>query len=192
MATTPIYGLPYQGLTDAPHGPNLGEELAEAVETELTRIDTDLVKPDIVLAETWYGQAITYVVKSNTTNVRADVDSTNLRVTFTAPASGNVWVELEGMAASSGVTAATGVFGTYWCLKNNADGSLVTNSSIPMITTTNTDALRLRYSTKVTGLSSGTSYTYVWQHFRGAGAGGTTWFYLGNGIGGLMRVRKAV
>lgn len=37
---TPIYGLPYQTLTDPPHGPDLGRLLAEAVEGELARIDT--------------------------------------------------------------------------------------------------------------------------------------------------------
>lgn len=40
MATTPVYNLPYQALEDAPHGPNLGQDLAEAVETEFQRLDT--------------------------------------------------------------------------------------------------------------------------------------------------------
>lgn len=39
MATTPVYGLPYQTLTDPPHGPDLGRLLAEAIEDELARID---------------------------------------------------------------------------------------------------------------------------------------------------------
>lgn len=38
-ATTPIYALPYQGLSDPPHGPDLGENLALAVEAQLARID---------------------------------------------------------------------------------------------------------------------------------------------------------
>lgn len=42
MASTSVYALPYQALTDSPHGPNLGEDLAEAVEAELQRIDTQL------------------------------------------------------------------------------------------------------------------------------------------------------
>lgn len=37
--STPTYGLPYQTNTDPPNGPLLGEELAEAVETELARIE---------------------------------------------------------------------------------------------------------------------------------------------------------
>lgn len=38
-ATTPVYALPYQELTDPPHGPDLGRLLALAVEAELVRID---------------------------------------------------------------------------------------------------------------------------------------------------------
>ena len=191
MATTPVYALPYPELTDPPNGAALGQGLAEATEAQLQRVDADLSRASIVLAETWYGVGVAYVVKSNTANSRADIDA-NLTVTFTAPSSGAVWVELEGMAATTGVTAATGVFGTYWCLKDNNGGGLVTESAIPVLPTTNTEATRLRYSTMVTGLTPGQSYTYVWQHFRGAGATGTAWFYIGGGIKALMRVRRAV
>lgn len=39
---TATYGLPYQSLSDPPHGPDLGQHLAEAVESELQRIDADV------------------------------------------------------------------------------------------------------------------------------------------------------
>lgn len=39
MPETPVYGLPFQALTVAPHGPDLGEDLANAIEAELVRID---------------------------------------------------------------------------------------------------------------------------------------------------------
>lgn len=39
MATTPTYSFPYQTLDDPPDGAALGEGLAEAVESEITRID---------------------------------------------------------------------------------------------------------------------------------------------------------
>lgn len=42
MPATSVYALPYQDLASAPHGPNLGEDLAEAVEDELVRIDADV------------------------------------------------------------------------------------------------------------------------------------------------------
>src|SRR5690242_17990592 len=40
MATTPVYGFPYQEDGDAPDGPLLGQNLAEAIETEFQRLDT--------------------------------------------------------------------------------------------------------------------------------------------------------
>ncbi len=41
-ATTPVYGIPYQELGDAPHGPNLGSQGFLEVEAELIRIDADV------------------------------------------------------------------------------------------------------------------------------------------------------
>lgn len=146
---------------------------------------------DYTLNELWYGVGQPYTIRSNTTNNRADVDAA-MTLTFTAPDTGRVWIELEGFAASTGVTAGTGVFGTYWCLRNTADGSLVTNSSLPMLPTQDSQATRLRYSTKVTGLTPGQSYTYAWQHFRGVGATGTAWWYIGGGITALMRARRCI
>lgn len=35
MPTTPVFGWPYQSRSDAPHGPNLGEQLALAIEATL-------------------------------------------------------------------------------------------------------------------------------------------------------------
>lgn len=42
MPATPIYALPYDSLTDPPDGAGMGQALAEAVETELARVDADL------------------------------------------------------------------------------------------------------------------------------------------------------
>lgn len=39
MPTTPTYALRYQGLADPPHGPNLGQNLAEDVEAQIARLD---------------------------------------------------------------------------------------------------------------------------------------------------------
>ena len=38
-AITPVYGFPFQTLTDPPDGPNLGEDLALAVEAALRSVD---------------------------------------------------------------------------------------------------------------------------------------------------------
>lgn len=47
--TTPAYGLPYQTNDDPPNGPTLGQDLAEAVEAEIVRIDGELTTTDGVL-----------------------------------------------------------------------------------------------------------------------------------------------
>ncbi len=38
MANTPVFGWPYQGRLDQPHGPNLGEKLALAIEATVNSI----------------------------------------------------------------------------------------------------------------------------------------------------------
>lgn len=48
MPATSIYSLRFQSLFDAPHGPFLGQDLAEDVEAELARIDADVADIDIV------------------------------------------------------------------------------------------------------------------------------------------------
>lgn len=50
MAVTPIYGIPYQSLTDPPNGATLGSALALEVEAELQRIDAAKAATDAVLA----------------------------------------------------------------------------------------------------------------------------------------------
>ena len=44
MATTPIYGLRYQELSDTPDGAALGRDLAEDVEAQLVRVDNVLAQ----------------------------------------------------------------------------------------------------------------------------------------------------
>jgi len=146
---------------------------------------------DYTLNERWYGEGLAYTVRSNATNVRADVDAA-MTLSFQAPDTGKVWIELEGMCASTGVTAATGNFGAYWCLRDTASGNLVPESAIPMVPTGDSQPIRLRYSTRVSGLTPGQSYTYAWQHFRGTGATGTAWWYIGGGIKAMMRARRSL
>lgn len=48
MAVTPVYGFPYQGLTEAPHGPNLGLNGFTAVENKFVTVDAAIAGlPDI-------------------------------------------------------------------------------------------------------------------------------------------------
>lgn len=49
MASTSVYALPFQALTDPPNGAGLGQDLAEAVETELARIDAEIAANEVHL-----------------------------------------------------------------------------------------------------------------------------------------------
>jgi hypothetical protein len=185
--------LPTSGPTQYPPSPTTGQYVDDATLGTLLRYNATATKwqrveQSAVLAEVWYGQTITFNAISNSTNTATDIDATNLKITFTAPDSGNVWVDLEGMGVAQSVPPGTGVFGLYWTLRDSVSG-LLTAATLAMQAS---DAVptRLRYSAKVTGLTPGQPYTYVWQHFRGS-TGGTCYFQIGGGIGALMRVRRA-
>lgn len=51
--STPVYALPYQELADAPNGPQGQQDLAEAVEGELLRMDTQPVVQVFTASGTW-------------------------------------------------------------------------------------------------------------------------------------------
>ncbi len=95
--TTPIYGLRFQELGDAPDGPGLGEDLALDVEAELTRIDAAIaainnlatVRDDEVADEAAYSGAAWIP------------GATPCAVAFTAPPSGAVMVHLKACFLSS-------------------------------------------------------------------------------------------
>lgn len=62
MGATPTYGLRFQELGDAPHGPNLGADLAADVEAELERIDGDVTGLDGRVTALENGDLIQYGV----------------------------------------------------------------------------------------------------------------------------------
>jgi hypothetical protein len=89
--TTPTYALPFQEITDAPDGPSLGEDLALAVEDELTRIDAAIATIN-GLTVAVASNAIADSAYSSTTFT----PGTNVcGVAFTAPPSGSVIVHLK-------------------------------------------------------------------------------------------------
>lgn len=81
MPTTPIYGLPYQSLSDPPNGPTLGEDLANAVEAELQRLDT----PPVAQLRQTVQQTISNSVWSAINFDTEDIDSHNGHSTATNP-----------------------------------------------------------------------------------------------------------
>lgn len=95
------------------------------------------------------GSDTAYVVTSTSF---ADIDATNLVVTFTAPASGNVLVRLCGRAAMD-VSALS-----YWNLRNASGDIAATSGLVTSGTTVSTQS----WATVVTGLTPSTSYTWKW------------------------------
>lgn len=96
----------------------------------------------------------TNILAGTATSITA-VDATNLTVTFTAPPSGKVVVELEALMGMT--STANG----YWGLLDGANAQVgKTNYMTGLGGTSN----RLKASIVVTGLTAGTSYTYKWAY----------------------------
>jgi hypothetical protein len=99
----------------------------------------------------------TGIAKSTTTTTSADVDATNLVVTFTAPPSGNVLVTLGGYA---NVTATTTQF--FWGLRSGS--SDVTGSYMGVMSTVAHSTFAS--ASVVMAVTPGTSYTWKWAFYR--------------------------
>jgi hypothetical protein len=132
--------------------------------------------PFAVLAEVIYNPGTETPVSTTSTSL-SDVDATNLAITFTAPLSGAVIVQLHGMAlaASSSTQIA-------WGLREGSS-DIANSSRIIAMTGSATSDLALQtgiYQFKVTGLTAGSSYTYKWAHRRRSGTGTAQTIYGGN------------
>lgn len=122
--------------------------------------------------------AVTYP----TTTTAAAVDTTNLRVPFTVPASGSVLVVL-----SSRVNVASRDF--YWTLFSG--GAQVADAEEHVVYDNGADASRYSYRRVFSGLTPGASLTWDWA-FRHAGAGSTSSLLVGGDHGAaLMEVWAA-
>lgn len=109
-----------------------------------------------ILAVTSYQPAADgTVLNGGTSGSAADVDATNLVVTFTAPASGNVLVRLEAP-----VTKAGGGQG-YWGLRAGASDVVA-----PQVVSdySSSGFARCTEAFYIAGLTAGTSYTYKWSY----------------------------
>jgi hypothetical protein len=105
----------------------------------------------------------------------ADVDATNLRVSFTAPKSGIVIAELvaTGLVATTSANAWTAF---NWLLRDLSN-VVVPNSTIQVlslnISTTGVWTGLPVYKVRITGLTPGTVYTWKWAHIYNMVFGGT-------------------
>lgn len=134
MPNTPIYGLPYPQLSEPPDGPAQFQALAEAVETELARIDADVaaiiadVKPYARLRQTSV-QSIPNATYTSVTFTTEDYDSVGGHSTsvntsrYTAQVAG---AYVLGGGGSFAVNAS-GVRSCQWAL----NGTTIPGSTSP-------------------------------------------------------------
>jgi hypothetical protein len=118
--STPVYALPYDSLSDPPDGADMGQDLAEAIETELARIDAGL--PDALPL--------------------ANIAAVSVSITPVAstPTSG---------AVSWGKTLPGTVY-AFACASSTVPGSTIVEVSVGTITSTGRLAWIYRTSTTVT------------------------------------------
>lgn len=112
MPTTPTYALPYQGLTDPPNGATLGELLAKAVETELSRVDSaaSAVSGRVTTLENKPAQLIGSTIKSSADQVlAAGTAAIVVSKTFTAVANETYVVTVTGVISGTN-TGSTAIF----------------------------------------------------------------------------------
>lgn len=106
-----------------------------------------------------YVESITGAWRNSTSTTFEDVDATNLVVTFVAPASGSVVVELSALASCVQTTPDI-----YWTMR---DGTVDVHAGVGVKSGAATPAdqwERCQAVFRVTGLTPGKSYTWKWAH----------------------------
>jgi hypothetical protein len=155
-ASTPLYGFPYETLNDAPDGPNLGEDLATAVETKIASLDAADValdaRLDLLEASKPYAHLLRTTTQSIANDVTTEVILWNGEVSDSASAHDTVTnsdrytIPKDGTYESSGgvgfTSNSTGRRGC-WLTKNgtivDGSGAMVhTSSAGPTIVTART------------------------------------------------------
>lgn len=131
----------------------------------------------LLLAETVYHPG-SITVTGTTSATHADIDATNLAVSFTAPASGEVELELRCLLDASGSNSID------WGLRSGS--VLVTGSDTRMANLVR--QVRAVASIFLSGLTPSAAYTYKWSHARSTGSGTAYAIYGGNHGPAVMRV----
>jgi hypothetical protein len=153
------------GLTGAITSTGLKTALGAGSASGLATLGSDGKVPSAQLPTTASGTVLlgraTHNPATNTSTTapvvasRAAIDSTNLSVTFTAPASGTVRVVLQGVSNVSS--------GSYnWFLR---DGTTDIAGTDRMVSGGFANYLRSQVEIVVTGLTAGSSHTYRWSHY---------------------------
>lgn len=120
----------------------------------------------VLLAKKVYNPASPVQLSRASNSAFADVDATNLAVTFVAPTSGSVLVRLSALCFTSAGSH-------FWNLRDGSGDIVGTRAEINSIASRN----RFTATLSKTGLTPGTSYTWKWGY---ANAGGTHTIYAGD------------
>lgn len=120
-------------------------------------------KPGIPIAVCYYGASGVNYSRTAPFTAVAAVDSTNLKVTFTAPDTGAVLVTLNAPVSVS----ASGNY-VAWALM---EGGATVGTGVGRLTNS-TAWLRQEAQFRVSGLTPGSSHTYTWGWY-GSGSSGT-------------------
>jgi hypothetical protein len=179
MPNTPIYGLPYPALTEPPDGPAQFEALAEAVESELARIDGN-----VSAVTTVTDKFATVVLVTTTQNTSGTTTSTSFTptltggttcsFTFVAPPSGIIIVHNTTNLSN---TLTSGVLMSFEIRIGAVIGSGTVFQAADDQNTNQSSGVagvgnRATVSTPVTGLTAGATYN-IRQMFRVSAGTGT-------------------
>lgn len=173
--TTPVYGFPYQELGDAPDGPDLGHDLATAVENKFVSVDAAINAINGLTPV----QTSTTTDEINFTNTTFGPGLTTVGVAFVAPPSGIVFItmsvivsqNINGQAtfvSSEVKTGSTVGSGTLVGSAANSDRGITVGRAI------NSGAVALLQASRrvmYTGLTAGASYNVRMMQCVDGGSG---------------------
>lgn len=100
--------------------------------------------------------------KTINSSTAADVDATNLAITFTVPEDGAVIVVLSGVTIPANSDL-------LWLLRD--ESGTIANTEQYVSFTQNGNYTRVVYRERITGLTPGAELTWKWGHRRGGGSG---------------------
>lgn len=106
-----------------------------------------------------------------TTTSVADMDATNLRVSFVAPASGNVLIKLQAQAYPS----ASGSRTLVWGLRDLSNVQAGQRIYVMNVDDPNANTWDKHAAIYITGLTPGTTYTYKWTAKHSGGSWVCRW-----------------
>lgn len=163
MAATPIYGFPYPGTGDSPHGPNQVQALATALEAKIAAMDAAMAS---ILPAT-AGNVVPGSGTTTSATYTATLTGTGgVSATFVAPPSGKVLVHNGCEMSNSGV-------GYSICNFEIRVGASIGTGTVFFALDDNEGVVNSRPVARlITGLTGGTTYN-IRQLFRVQSGTGT-------------------